>query len=174
MLLSLRKGITSKTFLLSFPYYTWGGYNDLPWGILALEPSRLFQETPDFGTIHIWYWEFMTWIFGAQRVSQKEFKTWFLKQGSKFKNHKSIWPQNWNDNFLNLLWTIGLLDLFPPPLPPHTSFFLLLSLPPTLLLWYGLVWGGLSFDIWDWGWRWTFDLYIDVKKLWVVVGGGCT
>ena len=38
-------------------------------------------------------------------------------------------------------WTFGLLDLFPPPLPPHTSSYLLLSLPPTLSLWYGLVWG---------------------------------
>ena len=37
--------------------------------------------------------------------------------------------------------TFGLLDLFPPPLLPHTSSYLLLSLPPTLLLWYGLVWG---------------------------------
>ena len=39
-------------------------------------------------------------------------------------------------------WTFGLLDLFPPPLPPNTSYYLLLSLPPTLLLWYGLVLGG--------------------------------
>ena len=48
-------------------------------------------------------------------------------------------------------WTFGLLDLFPPPLLPHTSSYLLLSLPPTLLLWYGLDWGkgGLSFYIGD-------------------------
>ena len=46
-------------------------------------------------------------------------------------------------------WTLELLDLFPPPLPPHTSSYLILSLPPTLLLWYCLVWfgmGGLSFS----------------------------
>ena len=48
-------------------------------------PSRLIRVTPDFGTVHIWYWEFMTWIFGAKRVSQKKFRAWFLKQGSKFK-----------------------------------------------------------------------------------------
>ena len=38
-------------------------------------------------------------------------------------------------------WTLGLLNLFPPP-PPHASSDLLLSLHPTLLLWYGLVWRG--------------------------------
>ena len=46
--------------------------NDPPWGNLALEPSRLIQEIPDFGTLHIWYSKFMTWIFRAQRVSQKK------------------------------------------------------------------------------------------------------
>ena len=40
--------------------------------------------------------------------------------------------------------TFGLLDLFPPPLLPHTSSYLLLSLPPTLLLWFGLVWFGMG------------------------------
>ena len=60
---------------------------------------------------------------------------------------------------------LGLLDLSLPSsntsyflLPPLTSSDLLLSLPPTLLLLYGLVWAWLSVDIGD-----------DVKKLW---GGG--
>ena len=40
-------------------------------------------------------------------------------------------------------WTFGLLDfhffdLFPSPLPPHTSSYLL----PLGLVWYGLVWEG--------------------------------
>ena len=46
-------------------------------------------------------------------------------------------------------WTLGLLDLFPLPTPPHTSpYILILSVPPTLLLWYGLVMGGgvVTFD----------------------------
>ena len=41
-------------------------------------------------------------------------------------------------------WTLdlGTLGLPPPPqLPPHTSSYLLLSFPPTLLRWYDLVWG---------------------------------
>ena len=71
---------------------------------------------------------------------------------------------------------MGLLDLFLLPTPSHTSsyilFYLLLSHPFTLLLWYGLVWGYVSCDIGDWDWRWTSDLYIDVKKFtggwWVV------
>ena len=52
--------------------------------------------------------------------------------------------------------SLGTLDLFPPPPPlyPRTSSYLLLFLPPTLLLWYGLVW--------------AFNLYVDVGKLgWV-------
>ena len=84
-------------------------------------------------------------------------------------------------------WTLGPLDhgtlrLLPSSntslyflLHPLTSSSLLLFLPPTLLLWYGLVWGGvgmLSVDIGDGdNWIWSFDLYIDVKKL---GGGGCT
>ena len=44
-------------------------------------------------------------------------------------------------------WTLGLLDLLSSLLQhllilPLTSSYLLLSLPPTLLLWYGLVRGG--------------------------------
>ena len=37
-------------------------------------------------------------------------------------------------------WTLEPLDLFPPPTPSSTSpyiSYLLLSFPPTLLLWYG-------------------------------------
>ena len=50
---------------------------------------------------------------------------------------------------------------------PLTSSYLLLSLPPTFLLWYCLVMGGeVSCNIGEWDWRWTFDLYIDLKKLW--------
>ena len=52
-------------------------------------------------------------------------------------------------------WTFGLLDIFPSSSYSHP-----------------LVWGGgIEID----NWRWTFDLYIDVRKLcggWG--GGGCT
>ena len=41
--------------------------------------------------------------------------------------------QKWLWDIL-VLWTLGLLDLFPPPLLPDTSSYLLLSLPLTLLL----------------------------------------
>ena len=61
-------------------------------------------------------------------------------------------------------WTSSLLQHL--LILPLTSSYLLLSLPPTLLLWYGLVRGGVSCDIGEWDWRWTFDLYIDLKKLW--------
>ena len=83
--------------------------------------------------------------------------------------------------------TLGLLDLFLLPTPSHTSSYILLYLllfhhPISssylilLLSSFGIVGmgGGLSCDIGDWDWRWTFDLYIDVKKFtggWVVVGG---
>ena len=64
-------------------------------------------------------------------------------------------------------WTLGLLDLFPPPTPPHTSPCILL--PPPIsssysppLVWFGYGGrGGMSWDIWEWDWRWTFYLYID-------------
>ena len=86
-----------------------------------------------------------------------------------------------------VLWTLGPLDLGTlGPWDSWTSFlrqhllilplrssYLLLSLPPTLLLWYGLVWGGghlvLTLEIEIDNWTWSFNLYIDVKKLW----GGC-
>ena len=63
-------------------------------------------------------------------------------------------------------WTYSLLQHL--VILPLISNYLLLSLPPTLLLWYGLVMGGggVSCDIGGWDWRWTFDLYIDLKKLW--------
>ena len=90
-------------------------------------------------------------------------------------------------------WTLWPLDLGTPtlglsdfgtssqPQPPHTYSYLLLSLPtsfylflppPTFsyMVWFGKVWfgiggeGGLSFDIRDWDMRWTYDLYIDVRK----------
>ena len=73
-------------------------------------------------------------------------------------------PEPWNP------W-----DTWTSSLPQHllilplTSSYLLLSLPSTLLLWYGLVicgGGEMSCDNWEWDWRWTFDLYIDLKKLW--------
>ena len=41
------------------------------------------------------------------------------------------------------LGTLGPL----PPTPPHTSSYHLLSFPPSLLLWYGIVMGGGSCDI---------------------------
>ena len=61
---------------LEMQYYVWLTYH---WNltliyILSLESSRLIWETPNFGTIHIWHWKFMTWIFGDQRVSQKKFR----------------------------------------------------------------------------------------------------
>ena len=66
-------------------------------------------------------------------------------------------------------WTLGLLDCLLTPfhillfLP--TSFYLLL---PPCLLWFGMgggvrwLWSFLSFDIGDWDWRQTLDLYMDV------------
>ena len=68
--------------------------------------------------------------------------------------------------------TLGPLDL--GTLAPWYSWTssLLVSLPHTLLLWYGLLWGWrLIHDIGDWDWRWTFDFYVDVRKL--SVGSGC-
>ena len=109
-----------------------------------------------------------------------------------------LWPFNlgpWDS------WTSGLWDLFPPPLPPHNLFLLLLPtssstlLPPSissylhlslptsfyLLLphtWFGLVWCGMVWygevELWHWDWRWTFDINIDVRKfMGGLVGGGC-
>ena len=60
--------------------------------------------------------------------------------------------------------TLGLLDLFPPPTPPHTSPYILL--PPPIsssysppLVWFG--YGGRGgCEFWGWDWRWTFE------KLW--------
>ena len=52
-------------------------------------------------------------------------------------------------------WTLGFLDLFPPPILP-SSYFLL---PPPI-----------SLEIEIEYWRLIFDLYIDVEKL--SVGGG--
>ena len=50
-------------------------------------------------------------------------------------------PGPWNPSIL------GLLDLFPPPTPPHTSPYILL--PPPIssfysppLVWFGYLWGG--------------------------------
>ena len=68
-------------------------------------------------------------------------------------------------------WNFGLLDLFPPRLPLHTSSHLLLSLPPTLLHWYGLVWGGeggVSFDSGDWNWLLEIDRW---PLYWKGMGG---
>ena len=61
-------------------------------------------------------------------------------------------------------WTSSLLQhLLKLPLHPLTSsyFFLLLSS-------FGMIWlrGGVNCDIGELDWRWTFDLYIDIKKLW--------
>ena len=75
-------------------------------------------------------------------------------------------------------WTLEPLDLgtlgpFPSSntssyFPFLTSSYLLLFFPPTFLLWYGLVMcvGGVSCDIGKLDWKWTFDLHIDLKKLW--------
>ena len=52
-------------------------------------------------------------------------------------------------------WTSFLLQHF--LILPHTSFYLLLSLAPTLLLWYGLVMGGFGCG--------GGDLYINFEKL---------
>ena len=66
------------------------------------------------------------------------------------------------------LLTLGIWDSFTSSL-----FLYLLILPLTssylflLLSSFGMVWlrGGVSCDIGEWDWRWTFDLYIDLKKL---------
>ena len=49
------------------------------------------------------------------------------------------------------------------PLHPLTSSYLFLLLSSFGMVWLG---GGVSCDIGEWDWRWTFDLYIDLKKLW--------
>ena len=55
-------------------------------------------------------------------------------------------PGPWNP------WTLGLLDLFPPPTPPHTFPYILIPPPisasysPTLV-WFGYGGGGMSCDI---------------------------
>ena len=56
------------------------------------------------------------------------------------------------------------------PLDPGTFGILDLSSPPPPgLVWFGMTGGGsvLTLEIEIDNWRWTFDLYIDVKKLWV-------
>ena len=68
-----------------------------PWGTLALEPSRLLRETSDFGTLHIWYWKFMTWIFGVQRLSQKKLEHdfwifWFRTFHAIYEHFKQKLP----------------------------------------------------------------------------------
>ena len=49
------------------------------------------------------------------------------------------------------------------PLDPLTSSYLFLLLSSFGMVWLG---GGGRFDIGEWDWRWTFDLFIDLKKLW--------
>ena len=72
-------------------------------------------------------------------------------------------PGPWNP------WTLGLLDLFPPPTPPHTSPYILLPppisssySPPWVWSHYGVRGGG---ELWYWKMRLELDLYIDHKKL---------
>ena len=75
----------------------------------------------------------------------------------------------WDPWTLGLLdcWTLGLGDLFTPPSSPHTSTYLLLSFPPTLvlfvmvcygLIWFNMVWYGfvLYSLVWivSWWWWW--------------------
>ena len=64
------------------------------------------------------------------------------------------------------LWTIGPWDSWTSSLLLLliASCYLLLSLLPTLLLLYIWVMGGVSCDIGEWDWRWTCDIYIDLKK----------
>ena len=66
------------------------------------------------------------------------------------------------------LGTLGPWDSWTSSLLQHllifshtSSYFLLLSS-------FGMVWirGGDESNIGGWDWRWTFDLYIDLKKLW--------
>ena len=108
----------------------------------------------------------------------------FLKRNPKYSNFQCIFATRWTFFRVKLVfefefeisWSLGPLNLrtlgpwdswissfFQHLLIlPHTSSYLLLSLLPTLLLWYGLVkGGGVSCDIGEWDWRWNFDLYID-------------
>ena len=71
-------------------------------------------------------------------------------------------------------WTLELLDLGtlgPLPFSSTSSYFPLHPLTSSylfLLLSFGMVrlGGRGSCDIGEWDWRWTFDLYIDLKMLW--------
>ena len=54
-------------------------------------------------------------------------------------------------------WTSSLLQHL--LILPLTSSYLLLSLPPTLLLWYGLVRGGGGRELWHWRVRLEMDLW---------------
>ena len=65
-------------------------------------------------------------------------------------------PEPWNP------WTLGLLDL----LSSLLQHLLILPLTSSYLLFNLLSSFGMSFDIGEWDLRWTFDLYIDLKKLW--------
>ena len=62
----------------------------------------------------------------------------------------------WVWDILEILETFSLLQHL--LILPLTSSYLLLSLPPTLLLWYGLVRGNLK-KLWD-GWDEPWDLLL--------------
>ena len=58
-------------------------------------------------------------------------------------------------------WTLEPLYFSYFPLHPHTSYYLCLLLSSFGMFFFG---GGvwvMSCDIWQWDWRWTFDLYMD-------------
>ena len=73
---------------------------------------------------------------------------WYTEVINKYDNWW-LKKSSYVKSFISISWTLGLWDLL--PLLSCQMYF-------------------LSFDIGDWDRRWTFDLYIDAKKLW---GGWC-
>ena len=73
---------------------------------------------------------------------------WYTEVINKH-SHWWLKKSSYVKSFISISWTLGLWDLLS-----------LLSCQMNFL----------SFDIGDWDRRWTFDLYIDAKKLW---GGWC-
>ena len=125
-------------FFLGWLHHT-GGWHT--WYVIYHQPS---VDWSDFtGVVQYIKWNQTRWtFFRVKLVFECDFEiSWSLRP-----------------------WDLGTLG----PLSSSTTSSYFLLPPPTLLLWYGLVWGGgwvLTLEIEIDNWRWTFDLYIDVKKL---------
>ena len=105
---------------------------------------------------------------GGKCHSILTFQNNFLNKMDLLYSQARIWMWVWDILVLGTLgpcdsWTSSLLQhILIFPLHPLTS-----SYPFLLLSFFGMVWlgGGTSWYIWQWDGRWTFDLYIDLKKL---------